>query len=76
MTGTKRITEKQRAANRANAQHSTGPRSPEGKAIVSQNAVKHGVLAQAAIPRGLEPSGDDTDEGPITKRTQIGRAHV
>ncbi len=55
MTGAKRVTEKQRAANQANAQKSTGPRTPEGKAIVSQNAVKHGVLAQAVIPRGLEP---------------------
>jgi hypothetical protein len=28
--------------NRRNAQHSTGPRTPEGKAISSQNARKHG----------------------------------
>lgn len=55
MTGPKHVSEKQLAANRANAQKSTGPRTPEGKAIVSQNAVKHGILAQAVIPRGLEP---------------------
>lgn len=30
------------AANRANAQHSTGPRTPEGKQQVSGNARKHG----------------------------------
>ena len=28
---------KQIAANRRNALHSTGPRTPEGKAVVSQN---------------------------------------
>ena len=38
-------TQAQIIANRRNAQNSTGPRSPEGKAIVSQNAVKHGLTA-------------------------------
>lgn len=33
-------------ANRANAQHSTGPRSPEGKSASSQNALKHGLSSQ------------------------------
>jgi hypothetical protein len=32
-------------ANRANAQRSTGPATPEGKAASSQNATKHGFLA-------------------------------
>lgn len=32
-------------ANRANAQHSTGPASPEGKATASRNAVSHGLNA-------------------------------
>ena len=35
------ISEKKLAANRANAAHSTGPRSPEGKARSAQNARKH-----------------------------------
>lgn len=34
-------TDKQTAANRANATHSTGPRTPAGKARASQNARKH-----------------------------------
>src|SRR5579863_2389468 len=33
-------------ANQANAQRSTGPRSPEGKARVSQNALSHGLTAR------------------------------
>jgi hypothetical protein len=38
-------TESQILANRRNAQKSTGPRTQEGKTIVSQNAVKHGLTA-------------------------------
>ena len=37
--------EKQLAANRANAQKSTGPRTDKGKHRSSQNAPQHGVLA-------------------------------
>jgi hypothetical protein len=42
-------TRKQRAANRANAQKSTGPISPEGKAAVRLNALKHGLAAESAV---------------------------
>src|SRR4051794_31061869 len=40
-------TPKQFAANRRNAQKSTGPRTPEGKAAASRNALKTGIDAQA-----------------------------
>jgi hypothetical protein len=36
-------------ANRRNAQKSTGPRTPRGKAVVSRNAVKHGLSARQAV---------------------------
>jgi hypothetical protein len=39
-------TDKQIAANHTNAQRSTGPRTPEGKAAVRLNALQHGLLAR------------------------------
>ena len=42
-------TTEQTKANRQNAQKSTGPKTDEGKAAVSQNAVKHGIFAQSVI---------------------------
>ncbi len=42
-------TEAQILANRRNAQKSTGPHTSESKAAVSQNAVKHGLLARQAV---------------------------
>jgi hypothetical protein len=47
--------EAQVVANRSNARKSTGPRTPEGKTVVSQNAVKHGLLAEHAVVRGEDP---------------------
>ena len=55
MTGPKRVTAKQLAANRANAQHSTGPRTPGGIAVSRYNALQHGILAKAVIPEALDP---------------------
>jgi hypothetical protein len=45
-------TEKQIQANRANAAKSTGPRTPEGKRISSQNGAIYARTPIALIPRG------------------------
>jgi hypothetical protein len=45
------VTPEKLAANRANAQHSTGPKTDDGKARVSQNAVKHGLTSKDIIVR-------------------------
>ncbi len=42
-------TEAQILANRLNAQKSTGPRTSQGKAVASQNSVKHGLLAECDV---------------------------
>ncbi len=43
------------AANRRNASKSTGPRTKQGKAIVAQNALKHGFGAHQDVIPGEDP---------------------
>ena len=50
----KPVSQKQIAANRANAARSTGPRTPEGKARSAQNACKHGFTASSFAVIRLE----------------------
>jgi hypothetical protein len=45
----KMTSERQKAANRANARHSTGPKTPDGKAAVRLNACWHGLLARDVV---------------------------
>src|SRR5215212_5704888 len=44
--------EKKAEANRRNALKSTGPKTPEGKAAVRLNALKHGLLSQEILLPG------------------------
>ena len=52
------ISEKQLAANRANAARSTGPRTPEGKARAAQNSRKHGFTPSTFAVVRLEDLHD------------------
>jgi hypothetical protein len=44
--------DRQTEANRRNALLSTGPKTPEGKAIAALNALKHGLLSRDALLPG------------------------
>ena len=43
------ISQKQLEANRQNALKSTGPKTPEGKALVALNPIKHGLLSKEVL---------------------------
>jgi len=49
-------TPRQIEANRSNALKSTGPRSAEGKAVVAQNAVRHGIFCGPMLVEGDDPA--------------------
>ena len=49
MSKTSKISKKQLAANRRNCKKSTGPSTPQGKDVVSQNALKHGLSADQIV---------------------------
>jgi len=54
-SGKEGVSERKRDSNRRNARHSTGPRSPQGKAAVRRNALRHGLaVATGASPKVMD----------------------
>ena len=53
------ISAKQLEANRRNAQHSTGPKTPEGKQAARFNALRHGLRAACTVLPFEDPAEFD-----------------
>ena len=53
--------ERKIASNRANASHSTGPRTPAGKAKTRMNALKHGLRAEQVVIPGEDPKAFEAE---------------
>jgi hypothetical protein len=65
-------------ANRENARHSTGPKTPDGKAHSARNATRHGLLSREAVQsRGSPPSPSATSsQSDATSQNAVcGRRH-
>jgi hypothetical protein len=76
--------ERQIAANRANAGKSSGPRSASGKKRASRNALKHGLntpLSGAAVTREIEAlarqiAGDSEDRARMAAARDAAEAQL
>jgi len=56
------------AANRGNAQRSTGPRTAAGRQVSSRNATRHGVLARTPLLPGEDPAELEALSAGLTER--------
>jgi hypothetical protein len=61
MKPTKTPSARQIAANRQNAEKSTGPRTPQGQAVSRMNALKHGILSRQVLVRGRNLQESEKD---------------
>ncbi len=59
-TSTERAETGRAAINRANAQFSSGPKTPNGKLVSSRNATKHGLASGQLIVPGEDPAEFDS----------------
>jgi hypothetical protein len=59
---------KQIEANGRNAQKSTGPRTPAGKAVSKMNAMKHGILSRQVLVRGRHLNESSRELGALHRR--------
>jgi hypothetical protein len=68
--GKRPISSKKLAANRANAQRSTGPKTPEGKEKSKLNAVKHGLTSRY-FPALIEAGTAEWEELEAVRRDLV-----
>lgn len=64
------LSDKQLQANRKNALKSTGPKTAVGKAVSSQNAVRHGLLARHVVIKDENAAEFEAFTGQLTEYFQ------
>src|SRR5579862_2920290 len=64
----KNMSEKQIEANRRNAQKSSGPKTPEGRAVSRMNAMKHGILSREVVVQGFGACENEEEFEQLSQR--------
>jgi hypothetical protein len=71
------VSERRLAANRANAQKSTGPRTPEGKRRSALNATRHGILSQVLhLPEEELEAYSEFTSGYVSSLSPVGQTET